>query len=280
MTSITPVDNVPNNLFPLADSRSLRNYISELWERREFAFVVPIFDARIQNMDSVLGQIWHLLNPLLMVGIYYVIFGPLLDIQRGENYLGFLVVGVLLFQLTQRIVQEAALVVRRNEALIRSVQFPRGLLPISAVTGQTFAFLPAIAVLFSFMLITQEWPTAKWLLFPLVFIAQLLISGGLAFAVARIGFAFADLSQILPHAFRMLFYLSGILFSIDDFVHNPTVRSLFALNPLYDIITAARWTLMGTPLHSSVVAGLIAWAIVLPVVGLLFFRSGEARYGS
>ena len=274
------MDQSGDRLTELSSSQTIVGYLRELWSRREFAVVVPAFDVRIQNMDSALGQVWHLINPMLIVSIYYLIFGVVLDIQRGEDYLGFLVIGVLLFQLTQRIVQDAALIVRRNEALIRTVQFPRGLLPISAVTGQTFAFLPTIGVLFCFLLITGIWPTTTWLLFLPILLAQVVISAGLAFVSARIGFTIADLAQILPHLFRILFYLSGVLFAVDDFVSNDTIRNLFAINPLYDIITVARWSLMGTNLPPAALIGFLAWVVLLPPVGLFFFRAGETRYGS
>ena len=82
--------------------------------------MVPAHDIRSQNMDTFLGQFWHIVNPALMVGVYFLIFGVLLDARRGvDNYLGFLVIGVVLFQLTQRIVQDASMTISRNEGLLR-----------------------------------------------------------------------------------------------------------------------------------------------------------------
>jgi teichoic acid transport system permease protein len=269
------------DLIDLSHTTPLISYLQEIWVRREFAIVVPINDMRAQNMDTALGQLWHLMNPIMLISVYYVIFGVVLDTTRGvDNFLGFLVIGVLLFQLTQRVIQESAASIRRNEFLIRSIRFPRALLPISAVVGQTVAFLPSLLVLFIFVLATGETFSPRWLLLPLVLIAQASFGLGAAFIIARIGFAVGDVQQILPHLFRLLFYMSGVLFSVDAFITSTAMQRLFALNPMYDIITVARWSLMDLAVPKESIIGLVLWALVLPVVGLLYFRANEHRYGA
>ncbi|MEM9610532.1 MAG: ABC transporter permease [Actinomycetota bacterium] len=269
-----------DDLIELGGTIPLGLYLRELWQRREFAIVVPANDVRAQNMDTVLGQAWHLVNPIFLVGVYYVIFGVILSADRGvANYLAFLVVGVLLFQLTQRVVQDSAMTIQRNEGLIRTLQFPRALLPVSALVGQTIAFIPALVVLFGLLLVTGEWPRLTWLLLPAVLVAQSLIGLGGAFVVSRLGFVVRDVQQILPHLFRLLFYMSGVLFVVDEFVEDEFFQRLFALNPMYDVITVARWSLLGTSLPAEVLIGTVLWALVLPISGLLFFRAGERHYG-
>ena len=142
-------------LIDLTAPPSTSDYLRDAWNRREFAIAMPAQDLRAQNMDTMLGQLWHLANPALLVSVYFVVFGLLLDTNRGvDNFFAFLVVGVVLFHLTQRVVQDAAVAITRNEGLIRSVQFPRILLPISTVNGQTVAFLPALAMVMAAVLLT------------------------------------------------------------------------------------------------------------------------------
>lgn len=270
-----------SGLHRLSDQQSLGNYLREAWERRAFAVVVPRQDIRAQNMDTALGQFWHVVNPALMVGVYFAIFGVLLDARRGvDPYLAFLVIGVVVFQLTQRCVQDAAGVLPSNEGLIRSIHFPRILLPISVVHAQTFAFLPALGVVFITLFALGVLPDVRWLVFPFVLLAQYLINLGGSFLAARFGSVIRDLTQLLPHLFRMLFYMSGVIFSIEQFVSDQTVRRLFALNPIYDVITVARWSLMGTPVDPPVVVALIVWSVGLPIAGLLLFRRAEHWFGA
>ena len=271
----------PRPLVDLTAAPSTGEYLREVWRRREFAIVVPAQDLRAQNMDTALGQLWHLVNPALLVGVYFFIFGVLLDTRRGvDNFLGFLIVGIVLFHLTQRVIQDAAVCMVRNIGLIRSIQFPRILLPLATVNGQTLAFLPALAVAIVAILITGERPSVRWVLLVVVLAAVYLFNLGAALVVARVGASVRDLPRLLPHVLRLLFYASGVIFSVDAFVTSEAWRRAFAINPVYDFITCARWCLLGTSVDSSVIIGLLAWCAMLPVLGFIIFRSAERRLGS
>ena len=280
MDDATSAASDSRRLVDLTAAPSLGAYLRDVWRRREFAVVVPAQDLRAQNMDTALGQLWHLVNPALLVGVYFLIFGVLLDTRRGvDNFLGFLIVGVVLFHLIQRVVQDAAVCIVRNLSLIRSIQFPRILLPLATVNGQTLAFLPALAVALLTLLATGERPTPRWLLLAPVLVAAYVFNLGAALVVARVGTSVRDLQRLLPHLLRLLFYASGVIFSVEAFVSSEAWRRAFAVNPVYDLITCARWCLIGTSAEWSVVIGLAAWCVVLPVVGLLAFRRGERRFG-
>ena len=269
------------HLHDLTRPPSAASYLSEAWRRREFAVLVPAQDLRAQNMGTVLGQLWHLVNPALLVGVYFLIFGVVIDTSRGvENFLGFLIVGVVLFHLTQRVVQDAAVCISRNLGLIRSVQFPRILLPAATLNGQTAAFVPALVLAMAAVVATGERPSTRWLALPAVLVAQFMFNFGAALVAARVGASLSDLQQLLPHLFRLLFYASGVIFSVEAFVTSPGWRRVFALNPIYDVITCARWCLVGEPADGWVVAGLLAWAVALPVIGFAAFHRSEQRLGA
>ena len=277
-------NTVPAGARPLIDLTappSTAAYLREAWRRREFAIVVPAQDLRAQNMDTALGQLWHLANPALLVGVYFLIFGVVLDTRRGvDNFLGFLIVGIVLFHLTQRVVQEAAVSITQNLGLIRSIQFPRILLPAATLNGQTAAFLPALALALLAVLATGERPSLRWLVLPAVLAAQFAFNFGAALLVARVGASVRDLRQLLPHLFRLLFYASGVIFSVEAFVGSPAWRRAFALNPIYDVITCARWCLLDESVDLWVVWGLLVWCSVLPAAGFLVFRRSEQRLGA
>ncbi len=268
-------------LVDLTQPSPLAAYLREVWRRRDFAILVPVQDLRAQNMGSALGQLWHLANPALMVAVYFLIFGLVIDTSRGvDNFLGFLVVGVVWFHLTQRVVQDAAMSIPRNLGLIRSVQFPRILLPAAAVIGQTAAFVPALVLALAAVIATGERPSLRWLALIGVLAGQFVFNFGAALLVARIGASVPDLRQLLPHVFRLLFYASGVIFSVDAFVTSESWRRAFALNPLYDVITCVRWCLLGEPADSWVVGGMLAWAAALLVVGFAVFWRSDQRMGA
>ena len=260
---------------------SAASYLRDAWQRREFAIVTPAHDLRAQNMDTVLGQLWHLINPAMLVGVYFLIFGVLLDTSRGvDNFLGFLLIGVVLFHLIQRVAQDAAMCITRNLGLIRSIQFPRILLPVSTVNGQTVAFLPALALTLIAVIATGEKPALRWLVLLPVLAALFLFNIGVALLLARMGRAVRDLPNLLPHLLRLLLYSSGVIFHVDTFVTSEAWRRVFAINPVYDVITCARWCLLGMPAAPWTVAGLITWSTVLPILAFTAFRRYERRFSA
>ncbi len=281
MTGAPDVQEVtPPDLVRLGGKIPLRAYLRSLWARREFATVVPIGDLKAQHMDTVLGNVWHLLNPLLLVGVYFLVFGVILGTRRGvDNFITFLAVGVFGFQYTQKAVLAGAKTIVSNQGLLRSIQFPRAILPVSAVVGQTVAFLPAASVMLLVALVTGERPTLLWLALVPVLALQALFCLGAAFVVARLTDMFRDFENVLPYFFRILFYLSGVLYSVEHYVSDPGLQRLFDVNPMYVFISLTRGPLLGLPMTGTMWLSALCWTTVLLAGGFAFFRAAEQRYG-
>lgn len=279
-TNLDPRSHVDvDDFIELGQIPKLKDYLRDLWSRREFAIFVPYHDLRIQKINTVAGQLWHFLNPAMTFAVYYLIFGVIIEVGRGiDNYVGFMVIGILIFTMMTRVMTDGLSAIEHNAGLIRSVDFPRALLPITSVIGQAMAFVPALVVLFGALFITGETPSLRWLTIAPVMVACFTINLGMALLMARAGFAVRDLEQIIGHVFRLLFYVSGVLFPPSLFIKNELLARLFAINPLYDVLTASRWALMGEPAEIEVVVLLVAYALILPVVGLIVFMRAEHRY--
>lgn len=277
---LTPNDGA-EALLELGHRPRMREYLAEIWARRDFAWRVPISDIRTQNMDTVLGQFWHILNPAINIAIYWLIFGVILEVDRGvENFLAFLVIGITMIQLGTRIMADTVGSIARDEGLIRSVQFPRAILPLSAVITQMVAFVPAAFVMLITIVLTGVSPTWRWLLFPLMVVLFSSLNLGVALVSARAGYSVRDLTQVVPHVSRLLFYGSGVLFPVERFIENQLVLDLLVLNPFFTVVTTFRAVLMGYPADGLVWTGFIAWSLLLPVFGLWFFIRAEHKYGS
>lgn len=259
---------------------SVGAYLQDLWSRRDFMVVVPRANLRAKNMDTVLGNLWHILNPVLMIGVYFLIFGVILDTSRGvDNFLAFLSIGIFVFSFTSRSAQQGASSIVNNEGLIRSIQFPRAVLPISVVIEQTFAFLPSLLVLFGVALATGEVPVLSWLWFAPLLAVQVAFNMGVAFYFARFTTHFRDTINFLPFLFRLWFYMSGVLFPVKQFVQDDLARLAFDLNPMYAMVTIAREAVFGRGLPEFLTLVVVAWAIVVLVSGFFYFWSAEEHYG-
>ena len=127
---------------------SASDYLTQMWERRSFASAMPLEEIRTSHQDTLLGNVWHLVNPMLSVAVFYLVFAILLQADRGiDNYVLWMMVGVFAFGLTNRSVLAGATAVTSNAGLMRSMRFPRALLPVSAVFGRLLTFGFELAVL-------------------------------------------------------------------------------------------------------------------------------------
>lgn len=260
--------------------RPVREDLRRIWSRRDFIWFSAISDVRSQQIDTVFGNIWHLLNPTLQISVYYIVFGVILGTNRGvDNFLPFLAIGIFMFEYMRRVVIEGARSLVKNSGLIRSISFPRAVLPISVSVTATVGFIFPFCVMLVVAIVTGETPSLRWLaMFP-IFVFQAMFSLGLAFVAARITFSFRDFDNILQFLFRMAFYFSGVLFYVERFVTNPTARSIADLNPLLDFISLHRWAVMGLPVSTTALVSAAVWSVGGLVVGYLWFQRREADYG-
>lgn len=259
---------------------SLREYLRLTAARWRFAYEAPRYELRAQNIQTVLGNVWLILNPLLLVLVYYLVFGVLVDINRGtENFLAFLTVGVFTFNWTQRSILQASTAISGNLGLIRSIRFPRALLPISTTVAQALAFLPVLCVMLVVVVAVGVVPSPFLLLLPALLATQVVFNLGAGFVVARLNTHLPDMENLLVFLFRLLFYVSGVLYSVDQYVSSEALRRLFLLNPFYVYVEAMRSIVVdGTP-SVGVWSAAVAWAIVALGVGFPFFRAAELQYG-
>lgn len=270
-----------DGLRPVVTRPSLGAYLRDTWRRRDFALAIAGSELRGQHMDSVLGNIWHVLNPLLLAGVYYLVFGVLLDISRGvDNFPAFIVVGVFVFHHSQKAIISGSASVVSNEGLIRSIQFPRAILPLSTVIGHSLAFLPAIVVMLLIIIGTGEMPRPGWVLLLPILMMQALFNLGAAFVVARMTDLFRDVQNVLPYLFRLAFYGSGVLYAPSRFVDDERILAFFDFNPFFVFVSLARGPLLAEmSIDPRLVTIGAAWTLVLLIGGFLFFRRGEDRYG-
>jgi teichoic acid transport system permease protein len=258
------------------------DYVRELWRRREFAYSVPLGELRAQNQDTALGQLWHLINPLLMVAVYYFIFGVVLDAGgRGgvDNFIAFLLVGVVTFEYTRKTMQAGSRMIVKNRKLVQSINFPRAILPVSALVSETISYFWAIPVMWFLLLMTGVELSIMWLLVLPIVVVQSVFNLGAAMIVARISFHFRDVAQFLPYVLRIWFYMSGVIFPITEELVPDWALPVLRINPAYNFIEMAREAFIEARFVPTYWAWGAGWAILSFTVGFWIFRRAEAEYG-
>jgi teichoic acid transport system permease protein len=263
---------------------STRQYLAAMWDRREFAIEVPLEQLRSAHKLTLLGNLWHLGNPLLSVAVYYLIFGVIFEVNRGvDNFLIWLMIGVFAFRLTSSTVLGGANAITSNVGLIRAMRFPRALLPTSVVTSELLTFGIELGVIAALVVISGVGISQRWLLLPVVLAVHTALNLGGAFISARLNDAYKDVQQIIPFFFRLLQYLSGVMFPVQKLLdvldQNKLAATLISLNPIMRIIEVYRWVFLGDPLDVGSMATTTMLCLLVLWFGFRFFRAAELRYG-
>jgi teichoic acid transport system permease protein len=260
-----------------------REYLAEMWDRRDFAIAVPLEQLRSEHKTTLLGNLWHLGNPLLVVAVYYFVFGMLLKTNRGiDNFLLWLTIGVFVFRLTSNSVLGGASSITNNKGLIRAIKFPRTLLPISVVLSRLISFSIELSLIAAFTVLSGVGVSRRLLVLPLIVLVHTALNLGGAFIAARLNEAFRDVQQIIPFLFRLLQYLSGVMFPIQRFVGaeiTGAAKSIILINPLLSIIDLYRWAFLGTPVDTGALIKTTLISIGVLWFGFRYFRAAEWRFG-
>lgn len=242
-----------HGLRPSAARPRVLAYLAELWRRRHFILAFATARNIAMYTEAKLGQLWQVLTPLLNAGVYFLIFGLLLHINRGiPNYLAFLVSGVFVFNFTQRAFITTSSVVTESLPLIRALQFPRAALPLAYVVIELEQMALAMVVLVAIVLATGEPLTWYWLLVIPALLLQTIFNVGIGLFAARLGSQVNDFSQLLPFLMRTWLYLSGVLFSIQnlDLANGSSVPGwavpLLEINPAAVYITLVRNSMLAS----------------------------------
>jgi len=254
----------------------LRKYWRSLWSRRTFIAEYSRSELREQHFDSIFGQLWLILNPLLLSGVYFLLI-VIIGGSGGALRYGHLTASLFLFYLISNSLSGGVKSVTAGQRLILNTAFPRMMLPISATVIALFKFIPTLFV-FLIMRTVLELPFGWEMLWaiPIILIA-LVFALGVAILISTINVYFRDIASFLPYLIRTLLYLSPILYEASAL--KPELRILEHINPLFALLDSWSTAIVHaqTPELSSMLAA-SGWAFGVLLVGTYFFLSREREF--
>jgi teichoic acid transport system permease protein len=260
---------------------ALLEYLAEAWKRRDFAMTMARFNSEAANAKNRLGRWWTVLLPTVQALVYGLIFGVLMGSSRPDNYIPFLFTGVFLFSFMSGAFGAGAGSVTGNLGLVRSLSFPRMLLPVQATIQQIFNLLPQLVLLLITWIAFAQPITWKWLLLIPITFLMIMFSTGLALVSARLTVHIQDLAKLIPFVIRIVFYTSGIFFNMEHVLKNyPIALEIEKYNPVYVFVSLARGAgVAGYEATAFMWWAAIGWAVVTLALGIVFFWKAEERYG-
>jgi teichoic acid transport system permease protein len=255
----------------------LGSYVRELWRRREFAFELSRTDLRSQHYNTVFGQLWLILNPLLLACVYFVLVEILRQRTGGVAFFAHLMAALFAYYFVTDAIRQAVRSVTGGGRLILNTAFPRLLLPIASVVTAFKRFVPTIAIFIPVFFIADlpVGPHLLWLI-P-VFALFGVLGAGIAALVAAGQVYFRDLKDFLTYATRLWLYGSPILYFASEVPDR--YQFLLLLNPLAPLLTAWSDVLdFGRAPEVTDLALGAAWGFAFLVGGAIFFMSREREF--
>jgi lipopolysaccharide transport system permease protein len=252
--------------------------LREVWAYRELVYFLIWRDLKVRYKQTVLGIAWALLQPLVTVVIFSVIFGRLAALpSEGVPYPVFALAGLLPWQLFASAVTGSSNSLVSSSGLLTKVYFPRLIIPIAAVGATTADFGVSALLLAAMMTWYGIVPGAGVLLL----LPLLLLALALAFAIglwaSALNVQYRDVQYVMPFAMQVLLLISPVAYSA-TLVPSGLWQTVYSLNPLTGIIQGFRWALVGGAFEPQMLIASVAVTAIVLTGGLFFFKRMEDRF--
>jgi lipopolysaccharide transport system permease protein len=252
--------------------------LRDLWSYRELLLFLIWRDIKVRYKQAVLGITWAVLQPLLTVVIFSVIFGRLAGLpSEGIPYPIFSLVGLLPWQLFSSGLQRSSASLVSSASLLTKVYFPRLIIPMSAVALGLVDFAISFVIALGLMAYYHTpltW-TALWVL-PLT-LFTLLTAFSVGLWLSALNVQYRDVQQVVPFLLQAWMYASPVVYSA-QMIPSGKWEIINGLNPMAGVIQGFRWALLGTPPPGILMVMSVLVVAFLLMSGLYYFRRMEKNF--
>jgi lipopolysaccharide transport system permease protein len=256
-----------------------RHYWRDLWNYRELFFVLAWRDVAVRYKQTVIGLAWALLQPLLTMVVFTLIFGTLakLPADGAVPYALMVYAGLLPWQLFATSLTGASNSLISNGNLISKVYFPRLIVPTSAVVVAFVDFLVSFAILVVLMFWYQFVPGWQILTLPFFVIMAFLASLGPGLWITALNVKYRDFRYVIPFIAQFGLYVSPVGFS--STVIPEHFRLLYSLNPVVGVIDGFRWAILGGESNLYFPGFILSWGVIALFLWLGFHQFRKMEKG-
>ena len=251
----------------LLDARELADY-------RDLFFFLVFRDIKVLYAQTVLGFSWALLNPLVQILIFTVIFGGVAQIETdGIPYLLFSTVAIVPWTYMSNAMSAGSGSLVSGQAMLGKIYFPRIIFPVTPILAKLVDFVISLLLIVAVMAYFGVRPTMSLLLLPLFTLMMILVPLGISLWLSALAIRYRDVKFAMPFVIRMLIYSAPIVYTASAIPEK--WRLIYSLNPIVGVIEGYRAALLGTEMPwMFIVPGMVTCAILV-IGGLLYFHRME-----
>lgn len=213
----------------------------EVWSRRRLIRYLVQADMKKTGADTLLGNIWWVMDPLLQM-VVYVVFISIIRGTSTPDYPLFVFAAILPWKWFMSSTQEAITSVVARERLIKQLQFPKLVLPVSSTASGLVSFMFGLIPLAGLLLLVyRDRLDIYLLLLPAVMLVQFVFTLAIGILLSAVNTFYRDVGNVSRHALRLWFYLSPALYSIEEvYAVHPMLAELQKFNPFAVLFTSYR----------------------------------------
>jgi ABC-type polysaccharide/polyol phosphate export permease len=253
----------------------------DVWSRRRLARYLVRAELHKHGADTLLGNVWWLLDPLLQMAVYVVFVSVIARISKPDYPL-FVFCAILPWKWFSSAVNDGILSVTSRERIIKQVKFPKIVLPFASTLGGivnfTFGLIPLLGLM---LLFYSDRISPTLLLIPIIAAVQFVFSLAVAIFVSALNVFFRDIANVARHGLRLWFYLSPALYSFDDVRTRAggLAGTLYSLNPWTPLFESYRAVIYNKTIPPwEPLAILLVVSVVLLGLAILFFKRVEPSF--
>ena len=237
--------------------------VHDVVSRRRLVRYLVEAEIRKRGVNTLLGNLWWVLDPLLLMAVYVVLV-TFIRTRAIPDYPLFVFAAVLPWKWFTAAVGDATSSVVNQHRLVKQIAFPKIVLPVAATTAGVVGFVFGLVPLFGIMLFYPERLSPLVLLIPVIAVVQFVFTLAMAILVAAGNVFFRDLGNVVRHLLRLWFYLSPGLYSLSHIRElgvvqaNPWIATVFSLNPVAVLFESYRAIIYGTETSGPMLPNFLA----------------------
>jgi lipopolysaccharide transport system permease protein len=251
---------------------------AELWEYRELLFALVGREIKVRYKQTAIGVSWVLLQPLVTMLIFTVIFGRLAKMPSdGVWYPVFALTALLPWTYFAQAVSRSGSALVGNANLVSKIYFPRILLPLSMMVAPLVDLALSMLLLFCLLVYAGIPLTWRVITLPAFILVAMLTAMGVSLFVSAANVRYRDVGHAIPFLIQVWMFVSPIVYPVS--LVPESWRFVYGLNPMVGVIEGFRWALVGQAVPDPMVmVGSAVVIVVLSLVGFTYFRQMEQEF--